>query len=276
MLNSGEIIALSCTVHPPAIGIEPRDRARQPDFVDECEDNIGGRGATSHHLLQHLDIGCELDNPFRITLLVETTCQLVEIDDAPLFSDPVGYSRMERTRRSPERLANVDGVEPSRRAAARETNPGQHRAYGGPVGKLQPYTATHRYASGRQGDLDWRKKCIYPRENRYIGGGSSCGDRRFDGTACGSNGINGRIHRPSGWISRCRSDGFRNPSVVVPKEPIYNVNDSCWTAIVHFKRVLPGTRKEASKIDQPRRVSAVVPVDRLVIVTNTEHCSTRR
>ena len=127
------------------------------------------RGAGSDQLLQRLDVGGEVDHTLGVAFVGETPGELVEVDDRRLLADPVGDPRVERSRRPPQRLADVVGRERTAAAGGGEPQPGEHGAHRGAVGELEPDAAGDRHPGHDQRHLDGREQRVDPREHGDVG-----------------------------------------------------------------------------------------------------------
>ena len=55
------------------------------------------------------------------------------------------------------------------------------------------------------------------------------------------------------------------------QQPVGGIDDAVGAAVVDLERMVAGAGEEVGEVDQPRRVGAVVAVDRLVVVADAEH-----
>ena len=172
MLDRGEVVALSRTIHTTPICIKPSDRPPKPDLVDEREDDVGSVRAACHHLLQNLDVGCELNQSLRVALLVESARQFVEVNNVALFGNPVSDPRVERTRWPTQRFANIGRVKPPAAmfCSYGKAEPGQHGADRCAVSKLKAHSPTDRDLGRRQRNLHRCQECVNPAEHSDVCG----------------------------------------------------------------------------------------------------------
>ncbi len=64
--------------------------------------------------------------------------------------------------------------------------------------------------------------------------------------------------------------------MVVPEQPVDDLDHAGRAAVVHFERMLARAGKQLGEVDQPCRIGTVVAVDRLVVVAHAEHRTARR
>ena len=95
---------------------------------------------------------------------------------------------------------------------------------------------------------------------------------------CGGHAVvNGLIvvraaNGPTDRIAVCGADHLGNAAGIVPQETVGNVDHPTRAAVVDLQRVIAGTREQSAEVDQPRGISAVVAVDGLIVVADTEYC----
>ena len=94
------------------------------------------------------------------------------------------------------------------------------------------------------------------------------------GTLRRTDRVDRRVDAPSSGIGRVRSNGLGDAPAVVSQQPINDLDDTRRTPIIDFKGMRACARKQISEINEPRRVGAVVAIDRLIVVTHAKHGAT--
>ena len=107
-----QVVALCRPVHAAPAVIEGGDRTAEPDLVDRAR-RAGRRRVAplGDHRLQACDVAGELGDPCRITLVREPIGQPEQRLDIALLRDPVADARVEWTRGTTQRLAEIVGGE---------------------------------------------------------------------------------------------------------------------------------------------------------------------
>ncbi len=107
-----------------------------------------------------------------------------------------------------------------------------------------------------------------PEARRGVDGGHGGGDR-IETVVDVPTRVGGRRRGGS-------ADGLGDPPAIVTQQAVGSLDDAGGTAVVDLERVVAGTWEPPIEVDQPARIGAVVPVDRLVVVADAEHRPTPR
>ncbi len=249
----------------------------ETDVVDQGEHEVGRARARSDELLQPLDVGGEVDHALGVALVVEAPGELVEVDDRRLFAHPVGDAWVERSRRTAQRLADVVGRERPAATGGRQPQPGEHGAHRGPIGELEPDTSGDGHVRPRPARPGRARASALTRASTATSEvdaplANAVSTARRDAPTASTD--VSTDHPPA--VDRRGTDRLGDAPVVVPEQPIDHLDHAGRAAVVHLERMLARAGEQLGEVDQPRRIGAVVAVDRLVVVAHAEHRAARR
>ncbi len=260
-----EIVGLRGAVHAVAVPVERRHGAGQSDAVAHEPESVGGRG---RRVLAHGDdLGRELREALGVALGRHASGEASEAGEVTLLTRPLGDPGVQRSRRPAQRFAHrVGGPPPGCQTQPRES--GSHRH---PIEELRADGGAHRDTDFHQTDLHRSEHDVDPSEYGDVAGRHAAFDEIVDHSDGGVGGRFGGDRSPTSAVGAPGADRLGNPPPVVAQQPVGGGHDRRRTAVVDLERVVAGTREVPVEVDQPRRVGAVVAVDRLVVVAHAEH-----
>ena len=88
--HSSEVVALSRSVHAPAMSVEGRQRRRHPHRAVQPRQDRRGGSARRRQLSEHLDVGSERFDALCLARRVETCSETMQPIDGRLLSNPRG------------------------------------------------------------------------------------------------------------------------------------------------------------------------------------------
>ena len=268
-----EVVALCRTIHAPPAVIEGGHRAAQPDLVDQYIEQPRRRCATGRHRLHAGDVIGELGDAGGVLLAGEPIGQSSERCDVALLAHPIGDLGVQGARGPAHRLTEIIGREA---ATERQSQPRQRCSDRRSIGELGADPSGDRYSGDGERHLNRSDRCVDPGQHRHFIRHRPGIDRRPDRRECAGDRILDGHRCPATRCGRRRSNHLVDAAPIVTHQTIGGVDDAGGTTVVDLEWMVGGAREPGGEVDQPAGISAVVAVDRLVVVSDAEHCAAWR